>query len=131
MLFSAPLAHMDNVTPHLHVLASWSSFCLAFSIKLGKTAPQPQHQVLTLPWCQLVPPFCPQEGPSPRGEQPRALDAAAGRLHGEEQVVPRLTSTFDGLLTVLLCLNLGSPALLAIRGALLSNHQIVWLNIKL
>lgn len=27
--------------PHLHTLASWSSFCLSFSIKLVKPAPQP------------------------------------------------------------------------------------------
>lgn len=53
------------------------------------------------------------------------------RLHGEEQVVSYPFSVLDGLDAVLFCLKLGNLVLLAIRGALLLNHQIVWLNIKL
>lgn len=105
---------------------------LSFSIKLVEPAPEPLHQILLLAWCHLLPCLSAEERVVPSaGKGPASLTLRYKRLHSEEQVVPHPISALDGLYTALFCLKLGNSALLAIRGALLLNHQIVWLNIKL
>lgn len=124
--------HEQHDSPHLRTLASWSSFCLSFSIKLVEPASQPLYQILLLAWCHLVPRLSVGEKViASTGKDPTSLMLQCKRLHGEEQVVSHPISALDGLYTALFCLKLGNSALLAIRGALLLNHQIVWLNIKL
>lgn len=104
MLFSAPLANNgQHDSPHLHTLASWSSFSLSFSIKLVEPAPQPLRQILLLAWCHLIPRLSVGERVVPSaGKDPTSLMLQCKRLHGEEQVVSCPISALQGLYTAVL-----------------------------
>jgi len=129
VLFSAPLANMGNMT--LPTYARLPAGRLAvFQHQAGQTCPTaapPNPSPGLVPLHSL--PFGRGEGHSFHRERCHELECK--RLHGEEQVVSHPVSALDGLYTALFCLKPGNSALLAIRGALLLNHQIVWLNIKL
>lgn len=118
--------HGQHDSPHLRTLASWSSV----SIKLVE--PAPLQPIFLLAWCHLVPCLLVGERvvPSP-GKDPTSWMLQCKKLHGEGQVASHPISVLDGLYAALFCLKPGSLVLLAIREALLLNHQIVWLNIKL
>lgn len=77
------------------------------------------------------PPFRRGEGRSLRRERSHELDAAVQKACTvRNRLCPVPSLRYRGC-TQRSCLKLGNSALLAMRGALLLNHQIGWLNIKL
>lgn len=132
VLFSAPLANMDNMTLPTYARLPAGRFSACLSASIWSNLPHSTPPTPFLAWCLLIPHYSVGERVIPSARKgPTSLMLQCKRLHSEEQVVSLPISALDGLYTVLFCLKLGNAMLLAIRGALLLNHQILWLNIKL